>query len=136
MALASRVRPLPDQPARSAIVSSTIQPTLWRVFAYWSPGLPRPTTIFTRPPLDRLRSRPGNDPSATPTGPDPVAGGPGRSYQPGVVRRPPRPAPPSVGSAVRQQALLEGAHLVLLARLGVVPAAEMQRAVGDQQPQL
>jgi hypothetical protein len=28
---------------------------LWRVRAYWSPGLPRPTTIFTSPPLEARR---------------------------------------------------------------------------------
>ena len=61
MAEASRVRPLPSQPARSAIRSRTIQPMLWRVFAYWSPGLPRPTTIFTD--LAQAHARQGPIPS-------------------------------------------------------------------------
>src|SRR5436190_7168474 len=49
--LASFVRPLPSQSARSAIRSRTIQPMLCRVFAYCDPGFPRPTTIFTKPPV-------------------------------------------------------------------------------------
>src|SRR3954454_16669845 len=62
---ASRWRPLPVQPARSAILSITSHPMLWRVPAYWDPGLPRPTTTFKRPSADST------------TGPDPDAGGPG-----------------------------------------------------------
>ena len=42
--------PRPVQPARSAMRSSTIQPTLWRVPSYCLPGLPNPTTIFTVAP--------------------------------------------------------------------------------------
>ena len=44
---ASRSRPRPAFPARSATRSSTIQARLWRVSAYWLPGFPRPTTSFT-----------------------------------------------------------------------------------------
>ena len=44
---ASRWRPRPDRPCRSASRSSTIQPMLWRVSSYCLPGLPRPTTSFT-----------------------------------------------------------------------------------------
>src|SRR6476646_3445180 len=62
---ASRWRPLPVQPARSAILSMTSQPMLWRVPAYCDPGFPRPTTTFNRPSADST------------TGPDPDAGGPG-----------------------------------------------------------
>src|SRR4029077_10755416 len=61
---ASRWRPLPVQPARSAILSMTSQPMLWRVPAYCDPGFPRPTTTFNRPSADST------------TGPDPDAGGP------------------------------------------------------------
>src|SRR3954453_21043900 len=61
---ASRWRPLPVQPARSAILSMTSHPMLWRVPAYCDPGFPRPTTTFNRPSADNT------------TGPDPDAGGP------------------------------------------------------------
>src|SRR6476659_6978659 len=61
---ASRWRPLPVQPARSAILSMTSQPMLWRVPAYCDPGFPRPTTTCNRPSADST------------TGPDPDAGGP------------------------------------------------------------
>ena len=56
---ASRWRPRPDRPARSASRSSTIQPMLCRVSAYWPPGFPRPTTSFTIriPPQRRGPSR-------------------------------------------------------------------------------
>ena len=55
-------RPRPDQPARSARRSRTIQPMLWRVFSYWEPGLPRPTTIFTAAPTcTRTRPDPGSE---------------------------------------------------------------------------
>ena len=53
--LASRWRPRPDRPARSASRSSTNQPMLWRVSAYWLPGLPRPTTSFTSARRNSLR---------------------------------------------------------------------------------
>jgi hypothetical protein len=67
---ASRVRPLPSQPARSASRSRTIQPMLWRVFAYWSPGFPRPTTIFNGASGQRPRRS-----ARTANGPDPVREG-------------------------------------------------------------
>src|SRR5439155_2434201 len=93
---ASRVRPLPAQPARSAMRSRTIQPTLWRVLAYWSPGLPRPTTIFTRSPVG---ASPGEavDVPVTPNGPDPAPGGPGGILAVGPRRTVARPT----GRAVR-----------------------------------
>ena len=47
LSLASRWRPRPVRPARSANRSRTIQPTLCRVPAYWLPGFPSPTTSFT-----------------------------------------------------------------------------------------
>src|SRR5436190_4029225 len=37
--------------------SITSQPTLWRVPAYWEPGLPSPTTTFTKPPGQQDRAR-------------------------------------------------------------------------------
>src|SRR4029077_13783120 len=61
---ASRWRPLPVQPARSAILSMTSHPMLWRVPAYCEPGFPRPTTTFNGPSADST------------TGPDPDTGGP------------------------------------------------------------
>src|SRR6187455_2466884 len=64
---ASRCRPRPDQPARSANRSSTIQPMLWRVCAYCEPGFPSPTTIFTKPP-GHADKRP-NRSVGTPRGP-------------------------------------------------------------------
>jgi hypothetical protein len=72
--LASRWRPRPDRPALSAIRSSAIQPMLWRVSAYWPPGLPRPTTSFTmrRLPLAARRPTPA---STTANGPGTVSGG-------------------------------------------------------------
>ena len=59
---ASRWRPLPVQPARSASWSMTSQPTLWRVPAYCEPGVPEPDDDL-QPTLrgqhDRARSRLG-----------------------------------------------------------------------------
>src|ERR1019366_8833131 len=99
--LASRVRPRPDQPARSAIRSSTIQPALWRVFAYWLPGLPRPTTIFTDAPwhaegAQTVLGGPRPDGiSVVPPGPGPErASVRGRRRMPGSPAVPaPRPEP-------------------------------------------
>ena len=105
------------------------------------PGFPRPTTSFTPPPGSQ-------------TGPDPVrhgrregqspmvAGramrcrGPHRDGHAALLRR--RPA--SAGHAGTrpsgaQQATFECPHRRLLGRLGVVPAADVQRPVGHQQPQ-
>ena len=91
---ASRWRPRPACPARSASRSSTIQPTLCRVSAYWLPGFPRPTTSFTiaggppdehgERPRDRVRrgSRPWYRRSRISAG---VAA-------PARASRPPRPA--------------------------------------------
>ena len=71
---ASRVRPLPAQPARSASRSRTIQPMLWRVFAYWSPGFPRPTTIFKLAPSSERPCRARG--AISPNGPESRPGGP------------------------------------------------------------
>src|SRR5664280_679634 len=113
-ALASRVRPRPAQPARSASRSTTIQPMLWRVFAYCSPGFPSPTTTFTLPP------RP------TTNGPDP--GGPGNREI--VPRR------GAGGSSGREDGPLQLPHGDLLGWLRVVPAAEVEPAVDHEQAEL
>src|SRR3954451_19686378 len=96
---ASRWRPLPVQPARSAILSMTSHPMLWRVPAYCDPGLPRPTTTFTRPSADST------------TGPDPDAGGPAGMVSatateglrlPGERRQTPFGIPPTGDQTVRR----------------------------------
>ena len=59
---ASRWRPRPAQPARSASRSRTSQPMLWRVPAYCEPGFPSPTTTFNDASADSTmwpETRPG-----------------------------------------------------------------------------
>src|SRR5690348_11843171 len=151
---ASRVRPLPVQPARSARRSRTIQPMLWRVFAYWSPGFPRPTTIFTGSPVDRsrqtescprhaerARSRPGRA-RGNPTVPAARAGA--RCSDPltaptnrdGRRASRARRSTSALASGAGQQPLLQAAHRALLADVGVIPAAQVERAMGHEQPEL
>src|SRR5690349_1674883 len=94
------------------------------------------------------------DIDATPNGPDPVPGGPAailpsisgavggariaaeqiapgtsrtRGTGDGGRRRP---------SRAGKQPLLEGPHLSFLGRFGMVPATQMERAVGHEQPEL
>ena len=92
---ASRSRPRPAQPARSASRSSTIQPTLWRVSRYCSPGFPSPTTILLTTTSDA--ARPGRPDTARPDAHADGTGIPSRraSRRPGIGRRQPtaEPAP-------------------------------------------
>src|SRR3954467_15964907 len=104
---ASRCRPLPVHPARSAMRSITSQPMLWRVPAYCDPGLPRPTTSFN-PTLRDSTTRP-----------DPRTGGP-------VPR----------GSGGRGEVLLERWCRGLFGGFGVVPAADVEGPVGREQAKL
>src|SRR5450759_2985314 len=134
-ALASRVRPRPAQPARSASRSTTIQPMLWRVFAYCSPGFPSPTTTFTLPPRGGGRSR------GTLNGPNPRWIGPlaGWYRAPERVAHPasPRGSPGvSSGSPGGEDRPLQRPHRGLLGGLRMVPAAEVESAVDHEQADL
>ncbi len=161
IAEASRVRPRPDQPARSASRSRTIQPMLWRVFSYWAPGIPQADDDLHRAPAWPPRPRATRKISPDPTrracadgirsrlgrirGRPPASAGASAAAAPirpaaagvsirGVVRN-------AVGMAVvagqrRQNPPLDGAHRGLLDGLGVVPAADVERAVDRQQEQL
>src|SRR5450759_2453944 len=124
-ALASRVRPRPAQPARSASRSTTIQPMLWRVFAYCSPGFPSPTTTFTLPPRGGGRSR------GTLNGPNPTWIGP----LSGWYRAPEGVAHPASrsGSPGGEDRPLQRPHCGLLGGLRVVPAAEVEPAMDHEQ---
>src|SRR6476646_1552421 len=123
---ASRWRPLPVQPARSAMRSITSHPTLWRVPAYCEPGFPRPTTTFNedlRRQHDRARSRSGRAR---------IDGSSHAFLRPSALdkraaRRLSRP---------REELILEGAHGGFLCGFGVVPAADVERAVGREEAQL
>ena len=106
---ASRWRPLPVQPARSASRSTTSQPMLWRVPAYCEPGFPSPTTTFTRPPKTALQ------------GPIPLREGPRRWYR---------------GSVGGEELPLERAHRRLFGGFRMIPAADVERAVGRKETEL
>src|SRR6476661_614662 len=90
---------------------------LWRVFAYWSPGLPRPTTIFTRAPLAGDARRAGHAERARSRR--------GRARGNPISRR-----------SAAEQLPFQLPHRPLLRRLCVVPAAHVERPVGHEEPEL
>src|SRR6478735_10677845 len=122
---ASRSRPRPPLPALSAMRSRTIQPTLCRVSAYWLPGFPRPTTSFT------FRSSPQRPAGGTPPSP-----GHGERPRDGVRRGSPAMVSRPGVRLPGEQVSLERAHRGLLVRLRVVPAADVERAVGHEEAEL